>query len=706
MAFLASRSRARDSELVERIGVSVPRRARILTGPARAPAHAQRMRKATMCAPFGQTIERCSSSKGRIVTGLGATPTAADPLRLRQRVELFVVKPNSGLFSTLASARSSSGSSSASPAPTDPSPRCVRSAPAGRRRRPRSALLERADDRLEQRSTLAHQHQHVARPRARRAPSTFTVRAIFARELDGGLVSLAVSNGASHLPCSALSRRGRSAPTFRPARALHRARSMHGPHGGSAVSPLKYGRRSNTGSTAPSTAAPERTSGRAFFVANAVGRVERAREQTAHLSESPRHRALEREDRLLFVADGKQGAPYIGRDPPGRNSATMVSTISHCLGLVSCASSIEHVVDAEIELVEHPGRRRVGETAAPASCRSDRRSRAARGAPFRRDSARSLRGDGDQRAGAFAGLSANSRASRGADAILLGDEPGVAVRIGPGGKFAVRTFFRRSQGSMVQNSCRVVLDAFVPGGGASGLLKSWQGLGRSACRCWRKNAQRGPLGLRKRLTQKSIHFQWLEYCHQAASRGGSIRRLQNQPRRRARSTRGFRSRLPIVSAITFKEVIAETIGKRDLITAWTGRAGGVQPAIDELTRTFGLAPGDSIQAIENEYFSASAFPQAEWPALMEILASSDKPTDRDLASFLRCARAATGRESIEHYLRLFYTRTLRTAEKCPHGKFRQGQSGLEQPAHRRTGARLRTCWRANSPCEPATAARR
>jgi ATP-dependent helicase/nuclease subunit A len=110
--------------------------------------------------------------------------------------------------------------------------------------------------------------------------------------------------------------------------------------------------------------------------------------------------------------------------------------------------------------------------------------------------------------------------------------------------------------------------------------------------------------------------------------------------------------------VTFKEVIAETIGKRDLITAWTGRAGGVEPAIDELTRTFGLLPDDSIQAIENEYFSSSVFPRTEWPALMEFFATSDKPTDRDLASFLTAARAATGRESIEHYLRLFCTRTL------------------------------------------------
>src|SRR6187551_1326647 len=42
--------------------------------------------------------------------------------------------------------------------------------------------------------------------------------------------------------------------------------------------------------------------------------------------------------------------------------------------------------------------------------------------------------------------------------------------------------------------------------------------------------------------------------------------------------------------VTFKEVIAETIGKRDLITEWTKRAGGIQQAIDELTRTLDLQP--------------------------------------------------------------------------------------------------------------------
>ena len=106
--------------------------------------------------------------------------------------------------------------------------------------------------------------------------------------------------------------------------------------------------------------------------------------------------------------------------------------------------------------------------------------------------------------------------------------------------------------------------------------------------------------------------------------------------------------------VTFKEVIAETISKRDLITAWTARAGGVQKAVDELTRTFGLTPGDDLQAIENEYFSASMIPQSEWPALIEIFSDGSK-TDKDRADSLSNALSTSGRERVEHYLDVFCT---------------------------------------------------
>ena len=106
--------------------------------------------------------------------------------------------------------------------------------------------------------------------------------------------------------------------------------------------------------------------------------------------------------------------------------------------------------------------------------------------------------------------------------------------------------------------------------------------------------------------------------------------------------------------VTFKDVIAETIGKRDLITAWVDRVGGVQQVIGELTRSFGLPAGDAMQAVENEYFSKSLIPQAEWPALIDVFSSGSK-TDQERASSLSDALQAAGRERIENYLDVFCT---------------------------------------------------
>ena len=106
--------------------------------------------------------------------------------------------------------------------------------------------------------------------------------------------------------------------------------------------------------------------------------------------------------------------------------------------------------------------------------------------------------------------------------------------------------------------------------------------------------------------------------------------------------------------LTFKEVIAETIGKRDLITEWTGRAGGVRPAIDELTRTFGLAAGDSLTAVETEYFSGSSIPESEWPALIKIF-SAGSNNDKERANSLSAALRSTEPERLENYLDVFCT---------------------------------------------------
>ena len=62
-------------------------------------------------------------------------------------------------------------------------------------------------------------------------------------------------------------------------------------------------------------------------------------------------------DRLLRVADREEGATAPrARAAPGGEILGERRRISHCSGLVSCASSTQDVVDAAVELVEHPGR--------------------------------------------------------------------------------------------------------------------------------------------------------------------------------------------------------------------------------------------------------------------------------------------------------------------------------------------------------------
>jgi ATP-dependent helicase/nuclease subunit A len=107
--------------------------------------------------------------------------------------------------------------------------------------------------------------------------------------------------------------------------------------------------------------------------------------------------------------------------------------------------------------------------------------------------------------------------------------------------------------------------------------------------------------------------------------------------------------------VTFKEVIAEAIGKRDLITGWTQRAGGVPQAIVELARTFGLTPGDTLQAVENEYISASLIPQSEWPALIAAFAGAKNSTDKKHAERLAAAQKTSGHERAEFYVDVFCT---------------------------------------------------
>ena len=113
----------------------------------------------------------------------------------------------------------------------------------------------------------------------------------------------------------------------------------------------------------------------------------------------------------------------------------------------------------------------------------------------------------------------------------------------------------------------------------------------------------------------------------------------------------------VAADTTFKDVIGDAIKARDAIDAWITQAGGIDKAIAQLSQSFGIAADDSLAKVEDEFFSASLIPVAEWPALIEILQGGAK-SDKAHIDALAAARAASGRDRIEHYLRVFCTAEL------------------------------------------------
>jgi len=112
---------------------------------------------------------------------------------------------------------------------------------------------------------------------------------------------------------------------------------------------------------------------------------------------------------------------------------------------------------------------------------------------------------------------------------------------------------------------------------------------------------------------------------------------------------------------TFKDVIGDAIRARDAIAAWTQRAGSVDKAMAELSQTFGLAANDTLESVEQEFFSHSLLPAAEWPALIEILEGGSKSDSNHIAA-LNAAKASVGRERIDDYLKVFCTAKLEPRE--------------------------------------------
>jgi len=108
---------------------------------------------------------------------------------------------------------------------------------------------------------------------------------------------------------------------------------------------------------------------------------------------------------------------------------------------------------------------------------------------------------------------------------------------------------------------------------------------------------------------------------------------------------------------TFKDVIGDAIRERDDIETWIGHAGSLDAALAELSRMLGVAPGETRESLEAEFFSHSLIPVADWPLLIEVLEGGSK-SDANHVAALNAAEASVGRERIDNYLRVFCTTEL------------------------------------------------
>jgi ATP-dependent helicase/nuclease subunit A len=105
---------------------------------------------------------------------------------------------------------------------------------------------------------------------------------------------------------------------------------------------------------------------------------------------------------------------------------------------------------------------------------------------------------------------------------------------------------------------------------------------------------------------------------------------------------------------TFRDVVREAINSRDAFINWRLRAGSVEDAVAELSRTLGIAPEDTLESVEAAFFHGSLIPETEWPAIAAALARGNK-TDGEQAHRFTALTGLTGANRVELYLEIFCT---------------------------------------------------
>jgi ATP-dependent helicase/nuclease subunit A len=121
--------------------------------------------------------------------------------------------------------------------------------------------------------------------------------------------------------------------------------------------------------------------------------------------------------------------------------------------------------------------------------------------------------------------------------------------------------------------------------------------------------------------------------------------------------RALNTAITAASDQSFREVVKEAIGERDAVMGWIERAGGLDAAIAELSRSLGVSPTDTPESVEREFFTSSLISAGEWPAVAAALAEGAKTDSDHAARFTELARLAD-EDRLKTYLSIFCTAEL------------------------------------------------
>jgi ATP-dependent helicase/nuclease subunit A len=106
--------------------------------------------------------------------------------------------------------------------------------------------------------------------------------------------------------------------------------------------------------------------------------------------------------------------------------------------------------------------------------------------------------------------------------------------------------------------------------------------------------------------------------------------------------------------VTFRELVRETIRKRDVLVPWVEAAGGLQPAMEQLSQALGVKPETDVQTIDAEIVNGPILPPAEWESVAAVLATSTRG-DQNQAQRFKDALAASDPDRALAYLSVFLT---------------------------------------------------